>query len=845
MKKELQELIAFNKFNSNEKFDNWILKLQSSDNFTKWFFSYPKLWYKLMLKVAKCLDVGSSSFLLENVCIVLLKFVGGNFYAHESLVYVIDNSNNSTIQYIVEKLCSSALKQPLQAQICKPLCKLLNILLFRKTKLMQSSRNSNFSQFVKKIESCDNELILKEDILYPLISSILSLKASNIRSNFSSSSKWKNKLERINKKESWINISNVQIRLSMAFVVYKSPQYIYFINKDEVNVLYDLCFNVLTSEINTSFQESNKFITNNEIDKNGNKNNIHDENNYNNITMIQRFQAYAIISLALQRPNQSSYINNATLSFCKFTRETIDMVKDRFDAATKFVDKEDKYNSLLSVQPALDLIHDAITNATIDLKDKILEVMNTNNFTDILWQVLGYVTIELNEYGISLCISILNTLKLLNSNIPNQKSAYNDRDFLNIILIFATNEKILELSIPAIDFLKLKGTTSQVVSCIDHLRSSMLKGIDKLIIVKNKIQIKKAGATVSTSNNNNNNNDSNFQLIDLKIRQLACILLSEDWQDSKNVQEYMKLFSTDGRVIKILRQALLSANKATVRLGMDIIYIFLTAGKTDMTELSYFADSWGTSNRDINDERVNVNAEDFEKMKVLEEMLENKNEEFKELQDQMKKERDHFERQTFEQKVSHEDTIRDLKKELRKANEKLTSETSRFEEHLKHKDSVINLKELSFERIVEQTDNLRNERDIAEREAGLLRRKLRALENRIDEVAKQLLESYESGAEEVAKRDKKIQQMKHSHNFEIESFKKQNSSSINKLKKEMEDNISKLMESNNIKDVDIEHLKEEIELNKLDLMKKDKEHDNVVRQLVKRLNKMIIAYEKK
>ena len=161
------------------------------------------------------------------------------------------------------------------------------------------------------------------------------------------------------------------------------------------------------------------------------------------------------------------------------------MVKDRFDAATKFVDKEDKYNSLLSVQPALDLIHDAITNATIDLKDKILEVMNTNNFTDILWQVLGYVTIELNEYGISLCISILNTLKLLNSNIPNQKSAYNDRDFLNIILIFATNEKILELSIPAIDFLKLKGTTSQVVSCIDHLRSSMLKGIDKLIIVKN------------------------------------------------------------------------------------------------------------------------------------------------------------------------------------------------------------------------------------------------------------------------------------------------------------------------------------------------------------------------
>eukprot|EP00943_MAST-04B_sp_MAST-4B-sp1_P002566 g2566.t1 len=380
----------------------------------------------------------------------------------------------------------------------------------------------------------------------------------------------------------------------------------------------------------------------------------------------------------------------------------------------------------------------------------------------------------------------------------------------------------------------------------------MLKGTDRLISMQNEALI----TTLSTKQLDNNkfgklrnikdnSNNNEFQLIDLKIRQLACILFSEEWKDSENVQEYMKLFSSDGRTIKILRQALLSSNKATVRLGMDIMYIILNAGKTIMPELSYFPDSWGISNRDINNARINMKAEHFENVKMMEEMLESKIEELEDLRFQKKKARDAFEQTIFELKVSHEDILNDKKKELRKANERLNLDTNRFEETLKHKDSVINLKEQSFLRAVEQADNLRNERNVAERESGLLRRKLRALEKRIDEVAKQLLESLESGSEEVAKRDRKLQQIKYSHNVEIENIKKQNFSSFNKLKVEMEQHIANITKLYEAKNTEVETLKKKVESSEANAIKKDKEHDNVVKQLVIRLNKMILAYEKK
>ena len=54
-----------------------------------------------------------------------------------------------------------------------------------------------------------------------------------------------------------------------------------------------------------------------------------------------------------------------------------------------------------------------------------------------------------------------------------------------------------------------------------------------------------------------------------------------------------------------------------------------------------------------------------------------------------------------------------------------------------------------------------------------------------------------------------------------------------------------LTASISLKESEVEKLKSALEKQKEDLIHKDQQHDNVVKQLVLRLNKMIIAYEKK
>ena len=45
-----------------------------------------------------------------------------------------------------------------------------------------------------------------------------------------------------------------------------------------------------------------------------------------------------------------------------------------------------------------------------------------------------------------------------------------------------------------------------------------------------------------------------------------------------------------------------------INIDLEAGFDILKAAKTDtMTELSYFSDSWGTTNRDINNELINVN----------------------------------------------------------------------------------------------------------------------------------------------------------------------------------------------------------------------------------------------
>ena len=82
-----------------------------------------------------------------------------------------------------------------------------------------------------------------------------------------------------------------------------------------------------------------------------------------------------------------------------------------------------------------------------------------------------------------------------------------------------------------------------------------------------------------------------------------------------------------------------------------------------------------------------------------------------------------------------------------------------------------------------------------------------------------------------------------SHLPEDINYSKVSAQGMNKL--ELEANLSKIVKDCNKKDEEIANLQKKIQLHKQDSVKKEKEHDNVVEQLITRLNKMIIAYEKK
>ena len=212
-----------------------------------------------------------------------------------------------------------------------------------------------------------------------------------------------------------------------------------------------------------------------------------------------------------------------------------------------------------------------------------------------------------NAVIIPLSISILRIMHILSTKMSNAKLDVLQK--FGTILKLATDDKCLEVSIPAIELLRNHGSSLQLLSLADDIRSAMLKGVDKLTLQKNVV----AKQTLES-----------YNLVDLSIRQFACIILHDQAISSDSVQEYMKLLSADGRVIKILRQALLSSNKSTVGIAMEILYTILDAGKKQMPELSHFSDFGGNSNRDLDKDDRSLKAESTEQIKALEEILETK-----------------------------------------------------------------------------------------------------------------------------------------------------------------------------------------------------------------------------
>ena len=110
LRREIQDLLSFNDYQDASGFNDWLSRVSKSNSLTKCYFQYPKLWVKLILKVANCLDLGSSSFLFESVCTAILNFLGLQLVGKARYPTLLTNPSKkgaSQIHYLIEKTSRS------------------------------------------------------------------------------------------------------------------------------------------------------------------------------------------------------------------------------------------------------------------------------------------------------------------------------------------------------------------------------------------------------------------------------------------------------------------------------------------------------------------------------------------------------------------------------------------------------------------------------------------------------------------------------------------------------------------------------------------------------------------
>ena len=150
VRREIQDLLGFNDYQDASGFNDWLSRVSKSNSLIKCYFQYPKLWVKLILKVANCLDLGSSSFLFESVCTAILNFFGPTACGQSSLAYIADKKpskkGTSQIHYLVEKLCAAAAKVSLEVKSYYLVGKILNIIAHRQERILCFSKNSKTNQ---------------------------------------------------------------------------------------------------------------------------------------------------------------------------------------------------------------------------------------------------------------------------------------------------------------------------------------------------------------------------------------------------------------------------------------------------------------------------------------------------------------------------------------------------------------------------------------------------------------------------------------------------------------------------------------------------------------------------
>ena len=136
---------------------------------------------------------------------------------------------------------------------------------------------------------------------------------------------------------------------------------------------------------------------------------------------------------------------------------------------------------------------------------------------------------------------------------------------------------------------------------------------------------------------------------------------------------------------------------------------------------------------------------------------------------------------------------------------------------------------------------IRSERDLAERDSAVLRRKLSALEERVAEIAKQLLNALQSGAKEVAEREKKIIQMNSLHENKVKTLEKDK----RHIREHFENKISLLEEEIDRQNSKLSDLRKQLKSNEEKHGDRISKDQDLTDQLVQRLSQMICAYEKK
>ena len=486
VRREIQDLLGFNDYQDASGFNDWLSKVSKSNSLIKCYFQYPKLWVKLILKVANCLDLGSSSFLFESVCTAILNFFGPTACGQSSLAYIADKKpskkGTSQIHFLVEKLCAAAAKVSLEVKSYYLVGKILNIIAHRQERILCFSKNSKLLLFLRGFEANKSESLLKKEIIFPLMSALLSVRAPSVRSTFLASSKWKSIMDKVSKGEPWADIPDLGTRLAMAYVAHKLPQYMFLIRSNEFPILIQLCLDVLTSKYRTSFDNSN-------VNFNYTKEQQGATGTHEKISMVQRNHARFILLNALSRPDQVQYTVNAIADICTFAENTIHFARANLEASSKFIGEEDKCGTLMVIEPALALLHEYLKDATIDLKEKLLEIAKTNDFESLLLELLLHVAENFYECGIPLSISILRIMHILSTNplwehCTGAKLDLKSKAF-SVILKLATDDRCLEVSIPAIELLRNHGSSLQLLSLADDIRSAMLKGADKLALQKN------------------------------------------------------------------------------------------------------------------------------------------------------------------------------------------------------------------------------------------------------------------------------------------------------------------------------------------------------------------------